>query len=31
MYGEKGIAEMRAVKRAIDPDWTLAPGVIFPP
>ena len=29
MYGEQGVAEMRAVKRAIDPDWTLAPGVIF--
>jgi len=31
MYGEQGIAEMRAVKRAIDPRWTLAPGVIFGP
>jgi D-lactate dehydrogenase (cytochrome) len=29
MYGDAGIAEMRAVKRAIDPGWTLAPGVIF--
>jgi len=22
---------MRAVKRAIDPEWKLAPGVLFPP
>jgi D-lactate dehydrogenase (cytochrome) len=29
MYGEAGIAEMRAVKRALDRDWKLAPGVIF--
>ena len=29
LYGERGIEEMRAVKRALDPDWKLAPGVIF--
>ena len=31
LYGEEGIASMRAVKRALDPGWRLAPGVIFPP
>jgi D-lactate dehydrogenase (cytochrome) len=30
LYGEAGIEEMRAVKRALDPEWKLAPGVIFP-
>jgi D-lactate dehydrogenase (cytochrome) len=30
MYGDKGIDEMRAVKRALDPEWKLAPGVLFP-
>lgn len=30
LYGDEGIAEMRAVKRALDPDWKLAPGVLFP-
>ena len=30
LYGETGIDEMRAVKRALDPGWKLAPGVIFP-
>ncbi|HZT77186.1 MAG TPA: FAD-binding oxidoreductase [Vicinamibacterales bacterium] len=30
MYGEAGIDEMRAVKRALDPGWKLAPGVLFP-
>jgi D-lactate dehydrogenase (cytochrome) len=30
LYGEAGIEEMRAVKRAIDPEWKLAPGVVFP-
>ena len=30
LYGERGVAEMRAVKRALDPEWKLAPGVIFP-
>jgi D-lactate dehydrogenase (cytochrome) len=29
LYGDAGIDEMRAVKRALDPDWKLAPGVIF--
>lgn len=29
LYGEEGIAEMRAVKRALDPEGRLAPGVIF--
>jgi D-lactate dehydrogenase (cytochrome) len=31
LYGARGIDEMRAVKRALDPEWKLAPGVIFPP
>ncbi|OFW07209.1 MAG: hypothetical protein A3I61_04300 [Acidobacteria bacterium RIFCSPLOWO2_02_FULL_68_18] len=30
LYGERGIEDMRAVKRALDPAWKLAPGVIFP-
>ena len=30
MYGEEGIDEMRAVKRAIDPEWKMSPGVLFP-
>jgi D-lactate dehydrogenase (cytochrome) len=29
LYGERGIEQMRAVKRALDPHWKLAPGVIF--
>jgi D-lactate dehydrogenase (cytochrome) len=29
LYGEHGIDEMRAVKRALDPDWKFAPGVLF--
>jgi D-lactate dehydrogenase (cytochrome) len=29
LYGESGIEEMRAVKRALDPHWKLAPGVLF--
>jgi D-lactate dehydrogenase (cytochrome) len=29
LYGEAGIEQMRSVKRALDPDWKLAPGVIF--
>ena len=29
LYGERGIDEMRAVKRVLDPDAKLAPGVIF--
>jgi D-lactate dehydrogenase (cytochrome) len=31
LYGEQGIEEMREVKRALDPAWKLAPGVLFPP
>jgi D-lactate dehydrogenase (cytochrome) len=31
MYGDHGIEEMRAVKRALDPEWKLAPGVLFTP
>lgn len=30
LRGDRGIEEMRAVKRALDPDWKLAPGVLFP-
>ncbi len=29
LYGDQGIDEMRRVKRAIDPAWKLAPGVLF--
>ncbi len=29
LYGEAGIEEMRRVKRTIDPEWKLAPGVSF--
>ena len=29
LYGAAGIAEMRAVKAALDPEWRLAPGVLF--
>jgi hypothetical protein len=31
LYGDAGIDEMRAVKRALDPGWKRAPGVIFSP
>jgi D-lactate dehydrogenase (cytochrome) len=31
MYGRDGIDQMRAVKRALDPEWKLAPGVLFAP
>ena len=31
LYGDEGLAQMRAVKRAIDPEWKMAPGVLFPP
>ena len=31
LYGEEGIEEMRRIKRAIDPEWKLSPGVLFPP
>ena len=30
LYGAEGIAEMRAVKAALDPEGKLAPGVLFP-
>jgi len=30
MYGPEGVEEMRAIKRAFDPEWKLAPGVLFP-
>jgi D-lactate dehydrogenase (cytochrome) len=30
LYGDDGIAAMRRVKAALDPDGVLAPGVIFP-
>jgi D-lactate dehydrogenase (cytochrome) len=29
LYGPAGIDQMRAVKRALDPQWKLAPGVLF--
>jgi D-lactate dehydrogenase (cytochrome) len=29
MYGPAGIAEMRAIRAAFDPDGRLAPGVLF--
>lgn len=31
MYGEAGICEMRAVKRAFDPEWRLNRGNLFDP
>jgi D-lactate dehydrogenase (cytochrome) len=31
LYGERGIEQMRAIKRTIDPEYKLAPGVIFQP
>ncbi len=30
LYGEEGIEQMRAIKRALDPAWKLSPGVLFP-
>ena len=30
LYGDAGVAQMRAVKAALDPTGKLAPGVIFP-
>lgn len=30
LYGDSGIAQMRAVKRALDPAWKLSSGVLFP-
>ncbi len=29
LYGEGGIEQMRAVKKALDPEWKLAPGNLF--
>jgi len=29
LYGAQGIEEMRAIKRTLDPDFKLAPGVLF--
>jgi D-lactate dehydrogenase (cytochrome) len=29
LYGRAGVDDMRRVKRAIDPEWKLAPGVVF--
>jgi D-lactate dehydrogenase (cytochrome) len=29
LYGDRGIAEMRLVKRALDPEGKLARGVLF--
>jgi D-lactate dehydrogenase (cytochrome) len=29
LYGKDGINAMRSVKDALDPDWKLAPGVLF--
>jgi D-lactate dehydrogenase (cytochrome) len=29
LYGSRGIEDMRAVKRALDPEWKLAPGVLI--
>ncbi|MGE5244789.1 MAG: FAD-binding oxidoreductase [Betaproteobacteria bacterium] len=31
LYGAEGVEAMRRVKRALDPDWRLAPGVLFEP
>ena len=30
LYGDAGIEEMRAIKRALDPEWKFASGVLFP-
>jgi D-lactate dehydrogenase (cytochrome) len=29
IYGEDGIEAMRRIKRALDPEWKLSPGVLF--
>jgi D-lactate dehydrogenase (cytochrome) len=31
LYRDEGIEQMRTVKNALDPDWKLAPGVLFSP
>ncbi|MBI4161275.1 MAG: FAD-binding oxidoreductase, partial [Acidobacteria bacterium] len=30
LYGAEGVEQMRRVKRALDPESRLAPGVLFP-
>jgi D-lactate dehydrogenase (cytochrome) len=30
LYGAAGVDQMRETKRAVDPEWKLAPGVLFP-
>lgn len=30
LYGDEGVEQMRAVKRVLDPEWKLSPGVLFP-
>jgi D-lactate dehydrogenase (cytochrome) len=29
LYGDEGIESMRAIKRVLDPEWKLGPGVLF--
>lgn len=29
LYGDAGLDDMRAIKGTLDPDWKLAPGVLF--
>jgi len=31
LYGDDGIADMRRIKKVLDPEWKLSSGVIFPP
>jgi len=30
LYGDEGVAQMQRVKAALDPEWKLSPGVLFP-
>ena len=30
LYGDEGIAQMQGLKAALDPEWKLSPGVLFP-